>query len=421
MRWGKLPPRPSYAYISISFTFDHWEEYVSDKKILIAGAGLGGLAAAAGLLKAGYDVEIYEQAPELGEVGAGIQLSANAMHVLNDLGLGETIAKIGVRPRAYVFRLHDTGEVIQEFSLSAEHERLHGAPYNQLHRADLHEAIAEKAQALKPDLVHLNHRAVGFSEDDDGVTLEFADGSSARGDILIGADGLKSVIRTQIVGEVPATYTGDAAWRLTVPVERLPKDFMEQAMLVWMGPGRHVVSYYLRGGKLLNFVGIVETDEVSEESWTAKFPWETLKADFEGWHQDIQTIIDAADKDQCFRWSLHNRPPIRTWSTPRVTILGDAAHPTLPYLAQGAAMAIEDGVVLRRSLALCDTVADALQMYQRNRVDRTARIVEQSSFNRKLFHLRTVDEIKEAFAKRDEGADRNEWLYSYNPLTVELV
>ena len=207
---------------------------------------------------------------------------------------------------------------------------------------------------------------------------------------------------------------------MVVPTERLPQDLLEQVMSVFMGPGGHVVCYYLRGGTLLNLVGIVETDEVSEESWTVKLPWDELKAHFAGWHPAIQTIIDAADNDQCYRWSLFNRPPIRNWSTGRVTLLGDAAHPTLPYLAQGAVMAIEDGAVLTRALGMTDSIPEALQLYQRNRVDRTARIVLQSSANRELFHLRSEAEIRARFANRDEGEDRNRWLYSYNPLTVEL-
>jgi len=289
-----------------------------------------------------------------------------------------------------------------------------------LHRADLHDILAGKARELKRDIVHVNKRATGFTEDEKGVEVKFADGSSARGDVLVGADGLKSVIARQIVGEIPATYTGDAAWRITVPTERLPKDLLEQVMSVFMGPGGHIVCYFLRGGALLNFVGIVETEDVHEESWTLKFPWERLKADFVGWHPIIQTIIDAADRDQCYRWSLHNRPPVRGWSTKRATILGDAAHATLPYLAQGAAMAMEDGAVLTRALQQSGSVAEALDLYQRNRVDRTARIVEQSTQNRRLFHLRSKEEIRAEFARRNEGADRNEWLYSYNPLTVEL-
>lgn len=390
-------------------------------KILIAGAGLGGLAAASCLMKAGHDVEVYEQAPVLGEIGAGIQMSANAMHVLNDLGLGPAIAQSAVRPGAYVFKLHDTGEEISRFSLAEEHERLHKAPYNQLHRADLHDVLSAKARELKPNVAHLSKRAVGFTESADHVELLFADGTSAKGDMLIGADGVKSAIRAQLAGADKPIYTGDIAWRLTVPVERLPKNFMDPVMSVWMGPGAHVVCYYLRAGALLNFVGLVETDEINEESWTAKFPWEKLKADFAGWHPDIQTVIETADRNECYRWSLFFRAPLENWSTKRVTMLGDAVHATLPYLAQGAAMAIEDGAVLTRALAMESNIPDALQLYQRNRIARTTRIVNGSSGNRTLFHLRDQNEIRKAFAGRDEGGDRNAWLYSYNPLSVPLV
>ncbi len=390
-------------------------------KIIIAGAGLGGLAAASCLLKAGFDVDVYEQAPVLGEVGAGIQISANAFHVMRHLGLGEELLKVGVQPGAYVFRLHDTGEELQRFNLSADHEAKHGAPYVQLHRADFHDILAARARSFKPDLIRLDHRLTGFIETADYVEARFANGHVARGDLLIGADGLKSAVRQQIVGETPATYTGDGAWRLLVPAERLPKPFLPPVMSVFMGPGGHAVCYYLRAGALLNFVGIIETGDVREESWTLKLPWEKLKSDFAGWHPDLQTIIDRGDHDQCFRWSLHNRAPIRSWSTRRATLLGDSAHPTLPYLAQGAVMAIEDGAVLTRALTIAGSISDALSLYERNRVDRTARIVEQSTFNRKLFHLPSVQAMRDAFKNRDEGEDRNAWLYSYNPLTVELI
>jgi salicylate hydroxylase len=181
------------------------------------------------------------------------------------------------------------------------------------------------------------------------------------------------------------------------------------------------VFYYLRGGKLLNFVGIIETDDVLEESWTVKLPWEQLKADYRGWHPIVQTVVDAADHDECYRWSLHNRLPIPNWSTARATLLGDAAHATLPYLAQGAVMAIEDGAVLTRALAQEASIPDALQLYQRNRIPRTSRIVLQSSENRRRFHLGSQEAIRAEFSKVNEGEERNKWLYSYNPTTVELI
>jgi len=394
---------------------------VAKHDVLIAGAGLGGLAAACCLMKAGHRVRVFEQAPQLAEVGAGIQISANAMHVLRDLGLEAAIRKVGVHPEAYVFRLHDTGEALQRFSLAADHERIHGAPYTQMHRADFHDILAAKARELDPDVVQLNRRVTGFIENADGVELHFADGGSAKGDLLIGADGLKSAVRRQLFGDAVATYTGDAVWRLTVPTGRIAEaNRLEKAMTLFLGPGGHGVCYYLRSGALVNFVGCVETDDIDEESWTVKYPWQRLKADYVGWHPALQAVLDAADKDQVYRWSLFARPPIRRWSSARVTLLGDSAHPTLPYLAQGAAMAIEDGAVLTRALAMRHSIAEALDLYQRNRVDRTARIVEQSTANRALFHLRSVDKMREAFARRNEGADRNAWLYSYNPLTVDL-
>jgi len=390
------------------------------KKILIAGGGIGGLSAACCLLEAGYSVDVFEQADKLGEIGAGIQLSANAMHVLNHLGVGSDILAMSVRPEAYVFRLHDTGEEVGRFALADEHRRLNGAPYCQLHRADLHAALAARVQDLK-GTVHLSARVTGFEESADEIIVRLADGRSATGDLLIGADGVKSAVRRQLAGPDNAVYTGDAAWRLTIPTDSLPGGFMPPVMSVWMGPGRHVVCYYLRAGRVLNFVGLVETDEVSEESWNARFPWAKLKRDFEGWHPDIQTIIDLADKDECFRWSLFYRPPIDNWSGRRVTLLGDAVHATLPYLAQGAAMSIEDGAVLTRALGLCRSVPEALALYQRNRIERTSKIVKISGANRDLFHMRDQNELRRAFKGREEGASRNAWLYSYNALTVELT
>lgn len=389
-------------------------------KVVIAGAGLGGLAAAGCLLKAGFDVEIYEQAPALGEIGAGIQQSANAMHVMRHLGVEDRLRAVAFKPPTTQFRIYNSGEVLQELSLAENHEARHGAPYLQMHRADFHAVLADAVQELKPDVIRLNASAVGFEETDTGVALKLADGRHIEGDVLIGADGIKSVVRRQIAGADRPEYTGDAAWRLTVDADRLPDGFMGGTSSIWVGPGKHAVVYFLRGGRLLNFVACVELDEWIEESWTLKRPWSELRRDFEDWHEDILAIIEAADRDACFRWALNVRPKLPNWSTGRATLIGDAAHPTLPYMAQGAAMAVEDGAILTRALEKAPDVATALQLYQRNRLERTGRIVDESQANRGLFHMDSIEDLKAAFARRNMDRERADWLYSYNPLTVPL-
>jgi salicylate hydroxylase len=389
-------------------------------KVLIVGGGIGGISTALSLLKSGFEVEVYEQASALLEIGAGIQLSANAMHVLVSHGLERQLSKLWVKPSAYVFRLHDSGEIISRIPLAEAHERQHGAPYCQFHRADLLDTMAAHLRAVGPAVVRLNSRVVFYEETGTGVTIRLHNGSTASGDVLVGADGVKSTIRAQLLGAAKPIYTGDSAWRLVVPSNRL-KFHAEREMAVWMGPGKHVVSYFLRDGELLNFVGLVETTEISEESWIAKFPWEKLKQEFVGWNEEIQNIIDAADRDECYRWSLYFRPSVANWSSRRVTLLGDAVHATLPYLAQGAAMAIEDGAVLARSLEAKRDVSDALQLYQRNRIGRTAKIVNGSTANRDLYHASDQNRIRAHFEHRDEAASRNSEIYAYNPLTVSLA
>lgn len=392
---------------------------VKTKKIIIAGGGIGGLAAAANLLQAGFDVEVYEQASQFSEVGAGIQVSANGSRVLHALGLEEALKAVSVQPTAYVCRLHDSGDVLQQFSL-ADHEERFGAAYYHIHRGDIHSILVDKVRALKPDAISLNKTAQSCIETDDKVTLKFTDGTEASGDLLIGADGIKSVVRQQVVGPEEPNFTGQVAWRLLVPTERLPAGYMDKIAALWVGPGKHLIMYYLQSGDVINFVGLVKNPNWTEEGWTIKCSWDELKADFEGWHPDVQTFIDAADKDACYRWALNNRAAASHWSSKRITLLGDAAHPTLPYMAQGAVMAIEDGAVLTRALQSGLPLAEALDLYQRNRIPRTTRIVNESTEHGEMFQLESESQVREAFSQKDMGAERAEWLYSYNPLTVTL-
>jgi salicylate hydroxylase len=390
-------------------------------RILVAGGGIGGLTAAASLIQAGFEVEVFEQAPVLGEIGAGVQISANAGRVYRALGLLDAIEAAGVTPQAYNFRVFDSGDILQTIPLGEGYRTRHGVPYVTVHRADLHRLLVDKVRSLDPQAVRVGRAVTAFSEDAGGVTLSFADGATARGDALIGADGIKSVVRSKLIGPTEAKYTGDAVWRVLVPMERLPAEFRTRTTDIWAGPGRHAVTYALRGGTLMNLVGCVEHEAWEDESWVTPRPWEEMRADFSGWHPMIAAIIGAADRDQCYRWALRDREPIRDWSSARVTLLGDAAHPTLPYMAQGAAMAVEDAAVLTRAFGEADSVPAAIQLYQRNRVDRTARIVNESRNNRRMFHMESVEALRSAFAGRDMNAERSAWLFSYDPTSVELA
>ncbi len=391
------------------------------KKVLIVGGGIGGMTAAACLLQAGFDVQVFEQAPGLGEVGAGIQLSANPMRVLRHLGLVEQLEARGVCPSSYQFRMFDSGEVLQEIPLGRGYLARHGVPYLSVHRADLLDALIGAVRGLRADAVTLNAKLVDYTEDANGVSLRFEDGGTARGDVLVGADGIKSMVRERILGATAVHYTGDQSWRILVPAERLAVELRPDTVNICVGPGKHGVVYPIRPDGLINMVGCVEYETWDDESWTTRHPWAELKADFAGWSDDVQAIIDGADRAECYRWAMNNRPPVDNWSTARATLLGDAAHPTLPYMAQGGGMAIEDGAVLARAFQQEAKIGQALQLYQRNRLQRTARIVNESSANRQMFHLPSVEALRQAFASRDLNAERNEWLFSYDPTTVKLT
>jgi salicylate hydroxylase len=388
--------------------------------IAVVGAGLGGLAAAATLLQRGHRVRVFEQASTLGEVGAGIQMSANAMKVLDHLGLRSRLEATAVRPQAFEFRRYDDGELLHRLPLGAAHEQRHGAPYFQLHRHDLHDALRAKVQALDAHALMLDARVTALHEDTQDVTLSFAQRSACRADLVVGADGIKSVIRRHTVGADEPVFTGQVAWRCTVPIDRIaPALRTDIVSTIWCGPRNHAVTYYLRRGELLNFVGCVER-AADEESWTTRRPWQELNDDYAGWHPMVRAVIDAVDRDQCFRWALNRRAPVARWSSARVTLLGDAVHATLPYMAQGAAMAIEDAAVLARALDLDAPLAQQLALYHRHRGPRTARVIRESDEMGELYHIADAAAMRQAFAERDIARSRNEWLYPYDPWSVPL-
>jgi salicylate hydroxylase len=388
--------------------------------IAIVGAGLGGLCAAACLLRQGHRVRVYEQSPSLGEVGAGIQMSANAMKVLDHLGLRATLEPTAVRPLAFEFRRFDDGEMLHRLPLGAAHEQKHGAPYFQMHRADLHRALQDAVLALDPKALVVNARATQLQETSDGVTITFDHHPTVMCDLVVGADGIKSMVRKQVLGPDAPTFTGQVAWRCIVPTERIPPELRTDIVsTIWCGPHNHAVTYYLRGGTLLNFVGCLE-GAWEEESWTARHPWEQLDADYRGWHPMVRAVVDAVDRDQCFRWALNHRSVSPTWSTARIVLMGDAVHATLPYMAQGAAMALEDAAVLARALALPGTLSAQLERYAQHRAPRTARVVRESAEMGELYHIVDAQAMRQAFVDRDIARSRNEWLYPYDPLGVAV-
>jgi salicylate hydroxylase len=389
--------------------------------VLIAGAGIGGLTAALCLQKTGHQVQLLEQAPEFTEVGAGIQCGANALRVLDYLGLKAEIEAIAVDPLRADFREYKTGAVLHSLPFGQDYAHRHGAPYLHVHRADLHQILANAFNDRAASAVTFSATVASYSEQGDKVTVQTEDGRQFEGDCLVAADGVKSVIRDQLLGHRAPVFTGNIAWRGVVPADRLPADFMEKTVSNFVGPNKHMVIYYLRRQQLVNFVGVVESDHWAEASWSQKAPWQELKNDFAGWHPTVQAVIDTVDKDQCYRWALHNHKPFDHWSSARVTLLGDAAHATLPFMASGAAMAIEDGRILQRALDQVSNVEQGLKLYQRNRLARTAKVQAMSMQMGRLYHIKKPFLLRWAFkALSLLPGKKDQFLPNYDANTVTI-
>ena len=397
------------------------------KRVLIAGAGIGGLTAALCLLKKGFDVQVLEQASDLKAVGAGIQLSANATRVLHGLGLEEPLKAATIVPSKKCVRIWNTGQEWQLFDLGRESLQRYGFPYMMLYRPDLHGILVDALQAARPGALTLNAKVVKVDQRDDGVSASLHDGTTVAADLLIGADGVHSVARAQWIAEDKPRFSGCIAWRGVIPTEHLPARFSEPAGVNWVGPGRHVIHYLVNAGRLVSFTGIVEKGgDWGRESWTEQGSIEECLDDFRGWHEDVQAIVRQLKNP--LRWAMMVRDPLANWTRGRITLLGDAAHPTLPFLAQGAAMAIEDGCVVARALERYpDDPAFALQVYQATRIERTTRIVNGSAANTKRFHNpQLADPVAAERYVTEEWQEskvreRYEWLFAYEPENVPLV
>jgi len=394
-------------------------------RVLIAGAGIGGLTAALALLRAGTDVEIFEQASALEQLGAGIQISANGARVLFHLGLQHSLQAVWSEPAGKEVRLWSTGQTWKLFDLGAQSRQRYGAPYFMVHRADLHRVLIEALQMSGAGKLRLNAKCAGFEQDRHGVNLVLETGERIGGDALIGADGVHSRIRAELFGPDQPYFTGCMAWRGLIATERLPRHLRTPVGTNWIGPGGHVVHYPVRRGELLNFVGIVEREDWQVESWTEQGSVEECAGDYRGWNRDVHLLIENIQTP--FKWALLGRDPLPRWTVDRVSLLGDAAHPTLPFMAQGANMAIEDAGVLARCIG-CDrdNIPRALMRYDAARRERTSRLVLAAAENTRRFHNPALAEPSAAQHyvdtewQEEKIKQRYDWVFEYDALQVPV-
>ncbi len=356
---------------------------LKDQEISIIGAGIAGLATATALAQKGARVRVFEQAEGLGEVGAGLQISPNAVAVLEGLGLRAAAAEVANTPEAVVLRDYRGAEVVR-LPMGASAVARYGRPYWQFHRADLLAVLAQGARAAGVEMV-FDRRLVALSQKGRRVTADFETGAQVEADALIGADGVRSVVRGLALQGQPAAFTGQVAWRGLVAAERLPEGLFENAAQVFMGKGRHFVAYPLRGGSLINFVAVEERAGWAEEGWNIPDTTENLRHAFKGFASPVQALLEQVE--ETFLWGLFNHPVLPRWSAGRIGLVGDACHPMLPFLAQGAGMGLEDAWVLAREMA-ANGIENGLQAYETTCKPRATRVQRGAARNAWSYHLR---------------------------------
>ena len=369
--------------------------------LAVVGAGMGGMAVAATLRQAGFEVKVYEQASRFARIGAGIQMMPNSMRVLRSIGVEERLRKTSFAPFSHLNRIADTGEVVRELPMP---ESLYGAPYLCMHRGDLHDALAA---AVPQEIVHLGKKLVGLDQAGGAVTLRFEDGSTAKADAVIGADGTHSVVRDIIVGPDAPIHRGRIAYRAVFPAALMGGFDIGRSRTKWWGTDRHIVIYYttITRSEVYFVTSVPEPAEwLTRESWSAKGDVKELRAAYEGFHQDVRNVLGACP--DCHKWAILERAPLPRWSDGRVVLLGDSAHPMTPYMAQGAATSIEDAAVLARCLAAVDgdDIEGAFKRYEAHRKPRTS----------------VVQAISSANTWMREGSGDTSWLYGYDALNAPL-
>ncbi|WP_151448335.1 FAD-dependent monooxygenase [Lacisediminimonas profundi] len=386
-------------------------------RVAVVGGGLGGLTAALALIARGFDVTVYEQAHELGEIGAGVQLAPNAMKVLMALGLEKQVLSAAFEPDAHVVRNWKTGSITATTQMKGVYHQQFNAGYYTFHRADLHAVLVK---ALPTERVRLSSKCTGVRNVGDKAVLDFTDGTQVETDVVIGADGIHSVIRQSLFGDQPPRFTGVVCWRGLVPTSSLPPDLVSKDMTAWFGPHSTIVTYYVRGGEMVNWAAFFEQDW-RQESWRIEGDKGEVLETYKDWHPAINQLVSKTER--LYKWALFDREPLPQWTEGRITLLGDSAHPMLPYLAQGACMAVEDGYALALALERHpDNVTLALKEYEAERRPRTARVQLNSRARARINQLesplsRWKRDIGYAIKKFINPAKHTygvEWIYGHD-------
>ncbi len=381
-------------------------------RVAVVGAGIGGLTLAIALRELGVEVEVFEQSPELGEIGAAVALSANGTRHLRSLGVDKALTS-ATEPTQLQFRRWDSGDLIWAHPVADWYRRRCGAPYYGIHRKDLQRALIER---LGPEAIRLDHRCVDVAEEPGGARVMFEGGGSAFAHVVVGADGIHSPLRERVTGgEAEAIFSRDVGFRGLIPAEKLPSLPDPGAIQFWPGPGGHLLHYAIDGGDIVNFLAVVDREQWTEPTWKAEASVREALAAFEGWHPAVTEMVGAVEDDPAW-WALHDYAPLDRWTAGRVVLIGDAAHAMLPHQGQGANQAIEDAIALAHCLAETrpDDFQRAFGRYENLRMKRTRRAQRFSRFPAMYLHLPDGAEAQRRDARIQSLHEDIAWIHAYD-------